>query len=371
MLTRLYCDNYKCLVNFEFRPSPVQLLMGRNGTGKSTVFEVLELLRDFAARGEFCAGRLVGTTRTRWQDVEEQRFELEVTGNGGVYVYELVVGESGQPVHPRVRRESVTFDGRPIFLFEEETLHLYNNRFEDRVQFPFDPRRSGLAIVESRRDNTRLSWLKEWLKRLLYVQIDPKRMGQRAEKEALHPTFDLSNFAEWYRHLRLSQGTAIEDLRKSLQDVIEGFESLDLKEAGSTAYELQVALRNGSNGNGKPLKYTFEELSDGQRALIGLYTLLHCGVADQATLGIDEPDNFVALAEIQPWLSRVSDLAQDSGSQVLMASHHPELLNQLAVRSGIVFDRVDGRQTLARPFAPPSDTTLTPAEIVARGWERG
>jgi predicted ATPase len=54
MLTRLYCDNYKCLVNFEFRPEAIQLLMGRNGAGKSTVFEVLELIRDFAARGESC-----------------------------------------------------------------------------------------------------------------------------------------------------------------------------------------------------------------------------------------------------------------------------------------------------------------------------
>lgn len=57
MLTRLYCDNYKCLVNFEFRPEATQLLMGRNGAGKSTVFEVLELIRDFAARGETCEDR--------------------------------------------------------------------------------------------------------------------------------------------------------------------------------------------------------------------------------------------------------------------------------------------------------------------------
>ena len=67
MLTRLYCDNYKCLVNFEFRPGATQLLMGRNGAGKSTVFEVLELIRDFAARGDTCEDRLVGQTRTRSQ----------------------------------------------------------------------------------------------------------------------------------------------------------------------------------------------------------------------------------------------------------------------------------------------------------------
>ena len=66
-------------------------VIGRNGAGKSTVFEVLELVRDFAARGDRCEGRLVGRTRTRWQEVEQQRFELEVTGNGSVYKYELLI----------------------------------------------------------------------------------------------------------------------------------------------------------------------------------------------------------------------------------------------------------------------------------------
>jgi len=86
MLTRLYCDNYKCLVNFEFRPGPIQLIIGRNGSGKSTVFEVLALLRDFAARGYPCEDRFVGRTRTRWQpEVKKQRFELDVRGKDGMY----------------------------------------------------------------------------------------------------------------------------------------------------------------------------------------------------------------------------------------------------------------------------------------------
>jgi predicted ATPase len=377
MLTRLYCDNYKCLVNFEFRPQPLQLLMGRNGAGKSTVFEVLELLGAFVRgepfRDEPLDEHLVGRTCTRWQRVERQRFELEVRGDEGEYRYELVVDEWGQPTaYPRVLKESVTLDGKPLFLFENGTLHLHNNQFLEKVQFPLSPRRSGLSIVESRKDNTKLSWLKDWLGRILCVQIDPKRMGARAEKEVVRPTFNLSNFADWYRHLRLSQGKAMEDLRRSLQEVISGFESLDFADAGLNTKVLQVTARAGGDGRGREpqQQYAFGELSDGQRALIGLYTVLHCTLDNRATICIDEPDNFVALAEIQPWLSRLSDSAQEASSQILIASHHPELLNQLATRNGVVLDRVDGRQTLVRPFAPPSDTTLTPAEIVARGWER-
>jgi AAA15 family ATPase/GTPase len=41
MLKRLYIDNYKCLVNFEFATERSRLILGANGTGKSTVFESL------------------------------------------------------------------------------------------------------------------------------------------------------------------------------------------------------------------------------------------------------------------------------------------------------------------------------------------
>ena len=48
VLSRLYATNYRCLVNFEFKPIAKQLIIGRNGTGKTAVLDVLAMLRDFA-----------------------------------------------------------------------------------------------------------------------------------------------------------------------------------------------------------------------------------------------------------------------------------------------------------------------------------
>ena len=47
MIERFYLDNYKCFVNFEWQPKALQLVLGGNGTGKTTVFDVLETLREF------------------------------------------------------------------------------------------------------------------------------------------------------------------------------------------------------------------------------------------------------------------------------------------------------------------------------------
>jgi predicted ATPase len=47
MLKRIYIDNYKCLVNFEIQLDPMNLFLGGNGTGKSTVMDALRVLQAF------------------------------------------------------------------------------------------------------------------------------------------------------------------------------------------------------------------------------------------------------------------------------------------------------------------------------------
>lgn len=42
---------------------------------------------------------------------------------------------------------------------------------------------------------------------------------------------------------------------------------------------------------------------------------------------LDEPENFVSLDEIQPWLMMVNDIIEESGAQCIMISHHPELID--------------------------------------------
>jgi predicted ATPase len=192
-----------------------------------------------------------------------------------------------------------------------------------------------------------------------------------AEKEALAPTVNLSNFASWYRHLRLESDD--QNLLLDLREAIPGFEHMDLKPAGIGNYWLVLTFSTDEQpGLAKQsFPYFFYDLSDGQRVLIGLYSVLHFGMRPGTTVLFDEPDNFVALREIQPWLEKVLERVEDedSNTQVLIASHHPELLNRMAFESGILLDRPGGRHTRARPFDDPSQTGLSAAELIARGWE--
>ena len=50
MIKRVYVDNYKCMVNFEISLGDISLLLGQNGSGKSSVFQVLQMLVDFVPK---------------------------------------------------------------------------------------------------------------------------------------------------------------------------------------------------------------------------------------------------------------------------------------------------------------------------------
>ncbi len=373
MLERFYVDNFKCLVNFDCRFGRSQLVLGPNGSGKTTLFDVVASLRDFCVWGLQPDTMFGGPTRTRWQNVAEQTFELDVSGNEGTYSFRLVIDSWGHPSRPRVVKEELHFSGKPVFRFAQGEVHLFNDRHEDKVQYPFDWHRSALATVAERPENTKLSWFKRWLGGLLFISPDPRQMFGLASREELFPARDLSNFAAWYRHLRQEQARGDQMFIEDLKQAIPGFEGLDLKEAGMGNRFLKLNFSvNGEQGiQTHNFDQFFMELSDGQRVLIGLYAILHFAVMQGATVFLDEPDNFIALSEIEPWLDKLLDAVEDDslGAQAFIISHHPELLNRMANKGGLSLERPGGRHTRAKPFGDPAETGLSPAELVARRWD--
>lgn len=156
-------------------------------------------------------------------------------------------------------------------------------------------------------------------------------------------------------------------LQDHLRQIIPGFESLDLRSAGANLRALAVRFASSppqSPSNGFTL--AFDELSDGQRALICLYALIDFVVGDSTCLFLDEPENYIAIPEIQPWLMELSDRVGDLGGQVILISHHPEVINYLAPELGLVFERTGPGPVRIRNY--PSGQSLPPSEEIARGW---
>ena len=120
---------------------------------------------------------------------------------------------------------------------------------------------------------------------------------------------------------------------------------------------------------GQRYELRLDEVSDGQRALIALYSLVRLAAGQGYTVFLDEPDNYVALAEIQPWLIELADACGSEVPQAVLCSHHPELIDYLGVDRGVLMQRETTGATTARPVSDLSDQRgLKLSESIARGW---
>jgi predicted ATPase len=367
MLKRIYIDNFRCFVNFELVLDQQQLILGVNGTGKSTLLDALRAVKALITGDGQADVLFPYSSRTRWQSLPQQTFELELELDAS-YRFRLELDSWGRPEKTRIKREVVFCQEQPVFEFVEGEVHLFNNQFQQKVTYPFDWFRSALATVQPRPENARLMEFKKWIKTLHCLELNPHNMSKLTEREEPEPAPDMSNFVSWYRHVSQEQGGAASKLQTNLSQVLQGLESLDLKEAGAGSRILAANFSFPSSVNalaGYPV--AFDELSDGQRVLIALYALLNFAVSGNACLFLDEPENYVAIPEIQPWLMELRDRIEDSGGQVILISHHPEMINYLAPEIGLLFERVGPGPVRVRKYKSQL-SSMPPSEEIARGW---
>ena len=375
MITSLSIDNYRCFSGFVWTPGRLSLLLGENGSGKSSVFDVLEALREIVTKGEPTERAFPVESLCKWRAESDgtQTFSLSVEGNGGTYHYTLTIEhELPRGVKNRIQSESLLFNDQKVYEFDGREVHLYRDDGSAGPTFPFDWSRSGIATVPERHDNTLLTMFRNRMGLVQVFSPDPEAMEGLVKKPAQAPDRALRNFASWLYAVQSGDFEVGSSVATSLQQSIRGFSKHRFANVGSSAWELFAGFEFRDEESGSitsSFELSFESLSTGQRNLFALYTILHAAVKEGATVCIDEPDNFVALREIQPWFSALQDAAEDRDCQILVVSHHPELINQLAAHSGILFERDGSGATCCRRFEWQDKELMTPAELVARGWE--
>ena len=91
MIERLYIDNFRTLVNVTILLKRNALLLGENGTGKTSVFDALRCLQRFIS-GELSVKAAFPTSElARWQESPTQRFGIDLRAGEGLYHYERLL----------------------------------------------------------------------------------------------------------------------------------------------------------------------------------------------------------------------------------------------------------------------------------------
>lgn len=369
MIQRLYVDNYKCLVNFEVQLNELTLLLGPNGSGKSSVLDVVYALRQLLSGVAKLtdAEILPSRTLTRWQTRPIQVFELDVELEGETLTYRLELEHDRGRRLARVQKERLSATGGPLFDFAGGEVQLYRDDHTPGPTFRSDWTESALARVQPTSSNPRLTHFLEFMRKILVCGLYPRRFAAEAASEDPLLERDGGNFAAWYRHVFQERQDLVPGYVEALREVLDGFQGIRLEKVGEDTRAFRAVFEQ----DGERFELRLDELSDGERALVALYALVHVTAGQGYTLFLDEPDNYVALAELQPWLRALDDACGEALPQTVIASHHPELIDYLGGERGLLFARESSGVVRARPLKPDAaESGLKLSELVARGWER-
>ena len=375
MFERIRVENYKCLVDFDLYLQDITLLVGLNGVGKTAVLDVVYGLRKLLA-GEVKITDPVAfppSTLTRWQTHQHQQFGLRVRVGEETFGYALRVEHEEGGSASRIARERLAGEnGTVLFDYEMGVVQLFRDDGSEGPSYMTDWKESALARIVPHPTNTRLTSFLDAVRDTVICTIRPSRLRTESTRE--DPLLDryASNFVDWYRHAIQENPRRALPHVDALQPVIDGFNDLHLRQAGLDSRALTLRFAASASGDREQLyRLRLDELSDGQRALVVLYGLVHLSHGGTGIwLFLDEPDNYVALPEIQPWLDALVKLCEETSSQAVICSHHPELIDYLGPDSGQVLRRNASGATTAQPISPlASGDGLKLSELVALGWD--
>lgn len=362
-LVRLYANNYRCFVNFELRLGRRSLLVGYNGAGKSSVFDVLRAIVRLVVGNVDATDAFPTHTVTRFAGSPEQRFELDIETERGMIGYVLRLSHDLEEETAAIVLEELTLDGKPLHRSAEGQVELFG---EGTAQgFPFSSQRSYLASLDPKDPSSPIAGFKRFIHGFWNLRIDPARIEASAVSEANSLAHDGSNFAAMCRFALQELPDRMQRAHEALREIIPGFQHLRMQSAGRA----KVLVATFRYPGGSTYDIDFDRLSDGQKTLMVLYVVLHVAARGTPGICLDEPDNFVSLREIQPFLIELADLSDETSLQVLIISHSPEVIDYIGASDAILLERPEGGHT--RVGTLPTGGALRLSALMARGWLSG
>src|SRR5688572_13404017 len=128
MLTRVSIHNYSCFVGFQLELPRRLLLVGSNGSGKTSLWRALAGLQDVIVHGTDVADVFPTTTLTRWlHDDPIQRFAITVRSGADTFTYDLDLEHDVTKQRVSIHRERLAVGDRPIYEQSDRRVRLHDD----------------------------------------------------------------------------------------------------------------------------------------------------------------------------------------------------------------------------------------------------
>jgi hypothetical protein len=303
---------------------------------------------------------------TAWQTHGVVTLELDADVRGSALSYRVEFDCSRELGKSRVQQEQLREGERTLILRDKDGVQLHKDSGEKGGRFPLSWSQSAIAAVEPSHVNTKLQGFRDFIAGIVVLRPLPPLFEKESRAEADRPDIALGNIVSWYRRLMSNQKTLV-TLRDLLKTVWPDFDYVQLEESGRDAKLMQLVFEQTGSLR-STVTLNMGQLSDGERMLLALYLLAaYQQTNEHPVILVDEPDNFVGLAEIQPWLEQMLDTRPADG-QLIVVSHSPEAIATMGEKRVALFSRAGHSAPTQVRRVPPDETGLPLAERIARGW---
>lgn len=356
MLKRFWVNNFMSLMDFEFRPAAVNLLIGPNNAGKSNLLIAMRFLAltsqmslERAARAIGRLGQLTNSYNTSNEMQFEIEFELGSTRNF-LYRLELVNITDSMRNYILVSAEKLVSNNEIIFqrsMDEEESPHDYMETFIFNWYLRFDHDNHGEIEI-----------LKDYLSRWSYFNFHPGFL--KSSKVIANDSTVRSEGENFVKALY----TCHNESPKLIMKIINTIKLLDPKFdiiSFKTFDPNDVIYLNVEDDEGR--KFNSQSISDGTWRFMALAYLIITENYDKdlpSLIMIEEPDNGLYVGYLKELLQKIDP--EGSRGQYIFTAHNPYFID--------LFDNnIEGIHVF-KPGKPSSILTKPDPERVQRLLEK-
>lgn len=293
LINKIHIKNYKSLIDLEIKnPNSFTVFFGTNSSGKSNIFEALELT-SFIVRKPSEALKFFGgfeeilSFQKKGSD-EEIRIRIEIAGNG--------------ELDYKITKDT---DLPKSIKFSDPNNEIKNNFGENFSRLFLGNKK---VVKEIFRDDKKLN-------------------------------SDGSNKAKVLSRL-LKDSYCKEEIIEWLQLVIPEFKDIDIKKDELTGEEKIIIYEDFSN-----FPFSGNLISDGTENSISLITALYQTSKPQFLL-IEEPENGLNPKVIQEFAQVCRELTKEKGHTIWLATHSQSLVAEIKPEEAIMVFKEEGRTNI-------------------------
>lgn len=382
--------NFKALRDVEITNIPAYcVFVGRNGTGKTTLFRVFAFLKNCLAKNVRTALNIEGgrnglrevlSRGHEKEDLEiEIQFRLDIAGTNRLVTYRLEIGDTpdkGTIVKREILRYKRGRHGSPFHFidFTHGEGYAINNEEEfdkpdseltresQKLDSPETLAIKGLGQFERFKAASAFRQLIEnW--HISDFHISSAR-GDKEEEAAEHLSSSGDNLPSVARYLYENHRAAFDSIKQRMQDRVPGV--TDISVTVTEDGRLLMRYRDGAFAD----PFIDKNVSDGTIKMFA-YLVLLADPKPHPILCVEEPENQL-YPELMGVLAEEFQQYAERGGQVFVSSHSPDFLNAVPLESIYWLEKENGETSVHRAVDAPMLVRLTKeGDLPGYLWNQG